>query len=349
MVRSTEGRASIRDVAERAGVSVSTVSRILNGRYPPAPQTRERVMRAVRDLEYVANPHARALTTGSSTGTIGMAVMLLDDALYTSLVQSIADAAGAAHRLCLIATTGGTWERELEMLCRMREQGVEAIVAIGAVAETEEYHRGMAAFARSLAGTGTRLVFCARPPLPVRSPATVEYDNIGGAYAATSHLLSRGHRRILLLGGTPGSITSRRREGYRNALADLGGVADPALEVAGATTRETGYAFMRDILAAGPPAFTGVFAHNDRAAAGAIQAIREAGLRVPEDISIVGFDNAAFSADLQLTTVHIPAVELGQAAVSLAVNPDDPQQQVMLGTHVVVRESVRVFSPVSAR
>ena len=154
-------------------------------------------MRAVRDLEYVANPHARALTTGSSTGTIGMAVMLLDDALYTSLVQSIADAAGAAHRLCLIATTGGTWERELEMLCRMREQGVEAIVAIGAIAETEEYHRGMAAFARSLAGTGTRLVFCARPPLPVRSPATVEYDNIGGAYAATSHLLSRGHRRIL--------------------------------------------------------------------------------------------------------------------------------------------------------
>ena len=127
------------------------------------------------------------------------------------------------------------------------------------------------------------------------------------------------------------------------------GSAASALEVAGATTRETGYAFMRDILAAGPPAFTGVFAHNDRAAAGAIQAIREAGLRVPEDISIVGFDNAAFSADLQLTTVHIPAVELGQAAVSLAVNPDDPQQQVMLGTHVVVRESVRVFSPVSAR
>lgn len=340
------GRAGIRDVAALAGVSASTVSRILNGSYPKAPRTRERVLRAVRELDYVADPHARALTTRAGTGTLAMAVPYLDDGFFTSLVQAVATHASAAERLCLIATTSGVPERELDVLRQLLAQRVEAIIVLGSVVETAGYRRGMDAFARSLAPTGTRLVLCARPPIAADAPgAVVEYDNVGGSYAATTHALSRGHRRVLLLAGPRGlSITTRRTEGYRKAVADFGQTPDPALERFGASTRETGHARMREALSEGPP-FTAVLAHNDMAAAGAIQALRDAGLRVPEDVSVIGFDDAAFAADLRLTTVHIPTSDLGRTAVELATNPDDPRRHVMLGTHLVVRESVGLPAP----
>ncbi|MFI9838776.1 LacI family DNA-binding transcriptional regulator [Nonomuraea sp. NPDC051941] len=336
-------RASIRDVAARAGVSVSTVSRILNGSYPPAPETRDKVMRAVRDLAYVANPHARALIH-QETGTIAIVVRMLDDGFLMSLVQSIANTLADAGRFCLIGTTGGDPDRELQVLRQMSAQHAQAIVLIGAVTESPEYVRETSAFAGSLAQTGSRLVLCARPPLGPDVPAgVVEYDNEGGAYAATSHLLSRGHRRILLLSGQQDhSTTVRRRDGYRRALADLGGDLDPRLEAGPAWSRETGYARMRDILRAGPPDFTAVFAHTDHVASGVLQALREAGLRTPEDISVVGFDDATFAADLGLTTVHIPARELGRLAATMAMAPDTVDQRVVLGTHVVVRDSVAI-------
>ncbi|MEV0288791.1 MULTISPECIES: LacI family DNA-binding transcriptional regulator [unclassified Kribbella] len=338
----SDGRPSIRDVAARAGVSVTTVSRILNGSYPPAPKTRDKVMRAVQELDYVANPHARALTR-QGTGTIALVVMMLDDGFLMNLVESIATGVAEAGKLCLIGTSGGDLDRELAVLRQMHAQHVEAIILVGAVVESDEYRERMSAFAAQLRQSGTRLVLCARPPIdPSFQDASVEYDNEGGAYAATSHLLSRGHRRILLLGGPDGqSITTRRSIGYRNALRDLGGDLDPSLEIHPAWNRESGYARMRELLDAGPPAFTGVLAHTDHVAAGAMQALRDAGLRVPDDISVVGFNNDSFAADLQLTTVHIPARELGRTAAALAIAPSPTEPHTTLGTHVVIRDTVR--------
>jgi len=266
----SDGRPSIRDVAARAGVSVTTVSRILNGSYPPAPKTRDKVLRAVQELDYVANPHARALTR-QGTGTIALVVMMLDDGFLMSLVESIATGVAEAGKLCLIGTSGGNLERELAVLRQMHAQHVEAIILVGAVVESDEYREQMGAFAAQLRQSGTRLVLCARPPIDTGfQDASVEYDNEGGAYAATSHLLSRGHRRILLLGGPDGqSITTRRTTGYRKALRDLGGDLDPDLEIHPAWNRETGYARVREVLDAGPPTFTGILAHNDHVAAGA--------------------------------------------------------------------------------
>ncbi len=172
----------------------------------------------------------------------------------------------------------------------------------------------------------------------------VEYDNTGGAFAATSHLLSNGHKRILFLGHRVGYTTAEARiEGYRKALAAHGVPHDPDLEVEGTLERHEGYRMMTERLASGERDFTAVFACNDQIAAGARQAIIERGLNVPEDISMVGFDDLPPAMDIGLTTVYQPHEELGRTAVRLALQHakhGGPPPHTVLGTHLVVRSSV---------
>ncbi|MEZ0068333.1 LacI family transcriptional regulator [Streptacidiphilus sp. MAP12-20] len=338
------GRPGIRQVAERAGVSTATVSRILNGSYPDAPATRAKVLAAVSELGYVANPHARALHQRRS-GTIAIAVGALDDGVLGAIVQSIANQAALAERLCLIATTGWETAHEARVLAQLQAQGADALIVVGSARESEDYQRRMRDLAQALAAEGTRLVLCGRPAIAADAPAVVvEFDQEAGALAATRHLLALGHRRILHLSGPLDfTMTTARQAGYRRALAEHGrdtaGGADalPVLQASTSLGREGGHAAMTDRLAQGGPDFTAVLAANDSAAAGVSQALREAGLRVPEDVSVIGFDDVAFAADLGLTTVHIPARELGLAAFDLATRPDQPAGALMLPTRLVVR------------
>jgi LacI family transcriptional regulator len=173
----------------------------------------------------------------------------------------------------------------------------------------------------------------------------VEYDNPGGAFAATSHLLSAGHQRILCLGRRPGYTTAEGRiAGYREALSAHRVPHDPALEVEGTMEWHEGYRMMNERLAAGTRDFTAVFALNDLIAGGACRALAEHGLRVPDDVSMVGFDDLQPSLDLNLTTVHLPHEEVGRTAVRLALEHEARggiPPHVILGTHLVVRDSVR--------
>jgi LacI family transcriptional regulator len=183
----------------------------------------------------------------------------------------------------------------------------------------------------------------------------VEYDNEAGAYAVVSHLLSAGHRRILYLGTMPGHSTVEPRvSGYRRALADHGLGPEHQRITGRGLGRAHGYAEMRDLLDAcdGKPDFTAVFAGDDLVAAGAMAAMRERGLRTPDDISVVGYNNDAIAQDLNppLTTVNIPSYELGRSAVRFALAEDTAtpgaargtaQARHVLGTHIVLRESVR--------
>jgi LacI family transcriptional regulator len=343
-------RSTIREVAKHAGVSVATVSRVLTGNYPTAPATRSRVMRAVHELDYVANPHARALA-GATTRSVAIIVNSVISPFYSHVAQGVQDQAAQEGRLCLIGTTGGNPERELATVELMREQRAEAVVLVGNVVANEEYLVRMSQYAHALAAAGSQLILCGRPPLGPDVPAlVVEYDNEGGAYAATSHLLSLGHERILYLGRRDGYTTQDVRiEGYRHALAAHRVPHDPDLEVDGRLERHEGYRMMKQRLAAGPPDFTAVFGANDLIASGARQALIEYGLRVPDDISIIGYDDLPPAADIGLTTVHIPHEELGRTAVRLALHRDVPggggTQQVMLGTHIVIRDSVRPVPP----
>jgi LacI family transcriptional regulator len=346
---SSGGRTTIRDVAKHAGVSVATVSRVLAGNYPTAPATRSRVLRAVRELDYVANAHARALA-GATTKSIVIIVNSVISPHYSHVAQGVQAQAAQEGRLCLIGTTGGDSERELATVRLMREQHAEAVILVGSVVANDEYLERMSHYAHALAAAGSQLVLCGRPPLGPDVPTVVvEYDNVGGAYAATSHLLSAGHERILYLGRRIGYTTADGRvEGYRRALAAHRVPHDPELEVDGKMERREGYRMMRERLASGPRDFTAVFGANDQIASGARQAMVEHGLRVPADVSLVGFDDLPPAPDIGLTTVHLPHEELGRTAVRLALRQDandGTTQHVVLGTHVVVRDSVAPRAP----
>jgi LacI family transcriptional regulator len=341
-------RATIKDVAERAGVSVPTVSRVLAGNYPVATATRSKVQRAMRELDYVVNAHARALA-GATTKTVAFVVQDMAP-FFAHIAQGVEAQATDEGRLCLVCTTHGDPGRELAVVELMREQHADAVILVGGGSENEAYRERMTHYARALDKAGSRLVLCGRPPLGDDVPATVvEYDNEGGAFGMTSHLLTVGHRRIVFLGAVDQLTTSTERvNGYRRAHETFGVAVDEQLIVPGEYLRSFGYEATKRLIAGGA-AFTAVFAGTDMVAAGAMHALREAGRRVPDDVSVVGYDDIPMAAELTpaLTTVHVPHHELGRTAVRLALHrhEDGVSQHVVLGTHILIRGSVQPSAP----
>lgn len=334
-------RATVKEVAARAGVSTATVSRVLGGTYPVAAATRIRVQRAAQELDYVLNASARGLRSTNSN-TVAFVVSDVKGPFFSLIADGVEQQATAEGRLCLVCTTHNDPDRELAVINLMREQRVEAVILVGGAIQTPEYTERMVKLAHALDGEGSRLVLCGRPSLGPDIPETVvEYDNEGGAFAMTSYLLSLGHERIALLGVGDHSTAVERIKGYHRALDGRGLTFRPELVVPGFHTREYGYQATRDLLESGQD-FTAVFAITDMIAAGALKALREAGVRVPQDVSVVGYDDIPLSLDLtpELTTVHVPHEELGRAAVRLALNRNQyPVQHVKMGVHVAVRES----------
>ncbi|WP_405845564.1 LacI family DNA-binding transcriptional regulator [Streptomyces sp. NBC_01518] len=347
------GRATIRDVAERAGVSVASVSRVLSGNYPVSEELRRRVMKVVGDLDYVTNAHARSLA-GGGTPTVAILINNITGAAFAHVAKGVEGAATLRGWLSLVGTTGDDPERELALVNLMRQQGVAAVVLLGGAYDVDEYQLRMARFARSLDAAGSHLVLVGRPPLEGDVPATtVDYDNEGGAYAMASHLLSAGHRRVLVLPGHAELTTAQGRlRGAQRAFEAYGVPFDPGMVRHGPYDYEHGYEAVEDTLKDGVD-FTAVLAGTDVVAAGAMQALRAAGLRVPEDVSIVGYDDIPLASQLtpQLTTVHVPYEEMGRVALRAVADRREgggtsrrrggDGDHLVLGTHVVVRNSVR--------
>ncbi|MEY9834846.1 LacI family DNA-binding transcriptional regulator [Streptacidiphilus sp. EB103A] len=337
-------RHTIRDVAARAGVSVATVSRVLAGNYPVAADTRARVVKAVQEMDYVVNAHARSLA-GVGVETVAILIDNITGPSFAHIAEGVELEAAARGRLSLVCTTHGNPERELALVDLLRQQQAAAVILVGGAHDLDEYQVRMARFARSLDAAGSRLVLCGRPPLRADTAATVvDYDNEGGAFAMTSHLLSAGHRRILALPGEEGLTTAvGRLAGYRRALAAHGVAEDPELVAWGPYTRRFGQRAIEEMLARGVE-FTAVFAGTDIVASGVLEALREAGIDVPGDVSLAGYDDIPLAADLfpKLTTVHVPYEEMGRTAVRLALDRRDREveDRAVLGTHIVVRRSV---------
>ena len=335
---------TIRDVAARAGVSMATVSRVMTGSHPVSPERRERVLRAIDDLDYVVNTHARSLS-GSATETIAIVLEDITGPSFAAMAHGVEQEAAARGRLSLVCATHGDPEQELRMVDLMRRQHAKAVILVGGADDLDEYSSRMALFARSLDAAGSRLVLCGRPPLDEDVPATVvEYDNENGAFAAVSHLLAAGHRRILSLPGAEGFTTGEGRlAGYRRALEAYGVKYDPKLVLRTDYTRGSGEYAARELLAAHPDV-TAVFAGSDQVALGLMDVLRDAGKEVPRDVSIVGYDDVpqAKAVFPKLTTVHVPYEQLGRTAVRLALERQERavEEHVILGTHLEVRESV---------
>jgi len=337
-------RATIRDVAARAGVSPSTAARVVAGNYPVAQATRAKVQRAMRELDYVPNAQARALAKGG-TKTVAFILDDITGPSFAYVAKGVEQQATAEGRLCMVCTTHGDSGRELAIVETMREHSADAVILVGGGSLDDAHRQRLASFAHALDKAGSRLVLAGRPPLGEDVPATVvEYDNAGGAFAITSYLLSRGHRRVAFVGAdapgeTPSTTKAGRFDGFVRAHQAFGLTHDPDLVLASSFTREAGVRAAKQLLAAGNE-FTAVFAATDMVAAGVLATVRDAGLQVPQDVSVVGYDDIPLALDVvpALTTVHIPTEELGRAAVRLALHPEEPQH-LMLGTHIVIRES----------
>ncbi|MCD9900850.1 LacI family transcriptional regulator [Streptomyces sp. MT29] len=330
---------TLADVAARARVSPATVSRVLNGNYPVAASTRERVLRAVDDLDYVLNGPASSLAAATSD-LVGILVNDIADPFFGIMAGAAqtqiggpGDGSGRAggEKLAVICNTGGSPERELTYLTLLQRQRAAAVVLTGGAVEYPAHQAAMAAKLAKMADAGTRIVFCGRPPLPEGDAlvAALAFDNRGGGRRLTEHLISLGHRRIGYVAGPPERTTTRHRlEGHREALrgAGLGAEAgdEERLTVHGPYDRRSGYEATLEILRR-DPTVTAVVAANDTVALGACAAVRDQGLRIPQDISVAGFDDLPFSVDAvpALTTVRLPLFEAGARAGRLAMGKEN--------------------------
>ena len=329
-------RSTIHDIAQEAGVSVATVSRVLNARDHVAPETRERITRIVRERGYVANRSARNLQFGR-TGLVGLLVPLVHPHYFSTIVAGATEALAEHDLRAVLSPTEHRHDREVTLLDRLTHGMADGALVVLPEESSDELER--------LLDTNYRFVVIdPRLPLDARIPA-VSAAHTSGADQAIRHLLELGHRRIGAITGPRDYVaTEERRRGYHGALASFGILPDPSLEIE-ADFEIAGGARAASALLDRPDRPTAIFAFNDNLAIGTIQAARACGLRVPDDLSVVGFDDSEHSSLITpaLTTVRQPLAEMGRTAVNLLRRLLDDQRvetlHVELGTRLVVRES----------
>lgn len=337
---------TLADVAARAGVSAATVSRVLNGNYPVAGHTRERVLRAVAELEYVVNGHARALAAATSD-LVGVLVNDVADPFFGILAGAAQTEIADGGKLAVVCNTGGSPEAELTYLTLLQRQRAAGVILTGSAVEGSSHSAAVAGKLSRLAADGTRIVLCGRPPLAAttrdeaeRTVTTLAFDNRGGAERLTGHLVDLGHRRIGYAAGPAERTTTRDRlEGHRAALTARGLAEDSGRLVAhGTYDRPSGHRAALELLDRAPD-LTAIVAANDTIALGVCAALRERGLRVPGDVSVAGFDDLPFSVDAApaLTTVRLPLRAAGARAGRLVMGRDAPPEG---GTATVPAELV---------
>lgn len=337
-------RATIDDVAAAAGVSVATVSRALRGLPNVAPSTRARVLEAAASLAYVADPAASRLASGA-TRTIGVIVPMIGPWYYATALAGVEGVVVAAgYDLLPWSTTGpGGLTRFLTaMPFRKRTDG---LVVIEAALGSDQLDR-VAQVAEHVVAIGHE----------APTVSSVYVENRPAARAAVDHLVELGHRRIAAIGGLPDDPFAfqaplERGAGYREALEAAGLPIDPRLAVGGHFSLAGGAEAMRALLAVDPPP-TAVFAMSDEMAIGVLQVARDAGLRVPEDLSVVGFDDHDVATYLGLTTVRQDVQRIGERAAQLLLaRLDEGARGVtheVVPTRLMVRATTARPPPTSA-
>jgi len=301
-------RPTIYDVAQLAGVSTATVSRALNGTGQIAPATRVAIEAAVAKLGYRPNTIARSLVT-KSTETIAFLLPDITNPFYAELVAGIQEYALAHDHTMLLCTTEGNAEREEQYLELLRSKQVDGALVDGLVLPPDRIAR----FVKD----GFPIV-CLDRDIAAKSIPVVQVDNRLGGRLATDYLLGLGHRHIAHVTGAKAlQISQDRLAGFRDAQTDPG----LRLIVEGDFTEAGGYEATRDLIGSGVD-FTAVFAANDLSALGVITALVESGRRVPQDVSVVGFDDLRLSAYTSppLTTIRQPAFEIAQRATEILID-----------------------------
>lgn len=331
---SPPSRTTIREVAQAADVSPTTVSHVLSEKRPVAPETRERVLLAIERLGFRPSGIARSLRTQRSH-TVALVIPDITNPFYPVVSRGLQDGLGSVYRV-LVCNTDGRADLERELVEDVVQRGVDGVVLVAFTAEP---------WLGEVIDRGVPLV-CVGQPAEHGDVDFVESDDRGGGRAATLHLLELGHRGIGFIGG-PARAGERRREGYEAALVEAGVQPDPRLIADGDWTRSGGHAAAAALLASESRP-TALFCANDLMAIGALDAARELGLDVPGDVSVVGFDDleAASLVTPKLTTVVNPGHEIGRSAGELlleriAGGRGAPRREVTLPSPLVIRDSTQ--------
>jgi LacI family transcriptional regulator len=329
---------TLEDVARQAGVSRSTVSRVINGKPNVRPEVRDRVLQVIDETGYRPNLAARSLASQRSN-LIGLVVprsvqVLFTDPYYPRLIQGITHACNQ-HDQTLAFFLLHDQDQEERLYPRIVREGMLDGVIIQA-AQTEDDLVARLVEARIPSVVAGR-------PVRVRHLSYVDVDNVSGAYSATSHLIRAGRQRIATVTGPLNTAVGQDRlRGFKNALNDRGLSPDDRLIVEGDFTEAGGYFATRRLLARPPDA---IFVASDTMALGALRALREAGKAVPQDVAMVGYDDLPLAAHTTppLTTVRQPIRRLGirlvETLLDLIDNGPEPPRRVIFDTELVIRES----------
>jgi LacI family transcriptional regulator, galactose operon repressor len=327
--------ATIKDVAREAQVSVATVSRVFSGGGPVREETRRRIRDIAAALRYVPHGGARSLIT-SRTSTIGVLLPDLYGEFFSEVIRGI-DTAARMSGLHLIISNSHCDKDAIEGAMRAMRGRVDGLIIMSPDIDAHALRANLPDCHPVV------LLNCA-----LRGEAfdSVNIDNQGGASAVVRHLISHRHQRIALITGAPRNVDGQERTlGYRKALDEAGIERHAEWEARGDFTEDSGFEATRSLLSLEQRP-TAIFAANDSMAVGALSALREAGLRIPEDIAVAGFDDITIARHVHppLTSVHVPIAELGERAMrklmaAFSAGSHHIPQQDIVHTTLVIRSS----------
>lgn len=328
---------TIKDVAKKAGVSISTVSRVINDSKPVTDEVKQKVLDVIKETGYVPNPLARSLVTKKSQ-LIGVIIPEVSDSFVSELVNGIEEVAKMYDYDILLANTYSDKDQELKSINLLRAKQVEGIVMMSW--RVDEEHLDY-------------IQNCGIPAVYVSKTArnydvySVSISNTDATYDMTKYLIDKGHKKIAFIMTSEDDtvLETERYVGFEKAMKDGNLEIDKALIKNAGTTYDYGYGKMKEMLDEGnvPEA---VFVTGDEAAIGALNAICDAGYKVPEDISVAGFNDAKIAAMYRpkLTTVHQPLYDMGAVAIRMVIKMIDKEvlenKKVELPYRIVERESV---------
>lgn len=323
-------RPTMTDVAAAAGVSLKTVSRVVNAEPSVTPETAARVREAIEQLGFRRNYVARALRRGQRFRMLGLVIEDVGNPFYSAIARGVEEVTRERGQLLITGSSDEDPLRERELALLFCERRVDGLLVVPA----GDDHRYLTPEMR----VGMHVVFIDRPPGNIEADAVL-LDNAGGAHAAVEHLLRRGHRRIGMIGNEMAIFTARERwRGFCDALAAAGRAVDDAIVRVGVHDAETAAGVAHELLSRSDPP-TALFAGNNRISIGVLRALAERGA----DVEVVGFDDLELAELLArpFTAVSHDPADLGRRAAELLVDriegDDRPPQRVILPTTLVVR------------
>lgn len=327
--------ATIKEVARQAGVSVGTVSNVIGGTVGVSDFLRERVLRAVRDLDYHPNHVARSLKI-RQTNMLGMVISDITNPFFPQLVRGAEDAAWKHNYVLTTFNSDDQLEREKQILAVLRKRNVDGMLLVLAADQGDLTHVRQAA--------AVTPVVCLDRTTNSIDVDSVTVDNAAGARDCVAHLISRGHRRIGILAGALNLETGRERlRGYKEALAEAGIPEDPALIRRSDFRVETGYQEGKALLEQNPRP-TAIFGCNCVITLGLLRALGDLNLRCPEDVAVATFDDLPILGSIRprLTAVAQPSYDIGFQGAELLIRRltgDPGRQKIVLPTQLIIRES----------